>query len=275
LDVPIPYYQEGVANSSNGGSSLFRNVPDVSAVATQLVCVVGGAAVGCAGTSFATPLWAGFVALMNQQGQINGSPQVGFINPALYAVAGTGLYGSAFNDINDGSTNSNNGSVTGFPAVAGYDLATGLGSPQCGLIPALVGGLGGGGGGGGGGGSMVDVSATRTEFGFGPQVCVKGTGFARDGEVRVEYFGIPGRVGPLAGGGFTTVKPDGSFNMTPDTAPEIGVVSCTDAELVNTVTVAVTEKDSNGNIVGTGNGTMPADFWCDAGGSTNFNGGCP
>jgi hypothetical protein len=270
LDVPIPDYQKPVINSSNGGSGQFRNVPDVSAVATGMVCVVGGVAVGCAGTSFATPLWAAFVALMNQRGQINASPQVGFINPALYAVAGTGLYGNAFNDIKDGSTNSNNGSVTGFPAVTGYDLATGLGSPQCGLIPALVGGPGGG-----GGGNNVNVSATETQF--GPDVCVNGTGFVPGGVVRSEYFGIPGRVAPLPGGGFAaTVKPDGSFNLGVDTTNEGRLVTCNAAELGNTVTVTVSETDSNGNIIGTGNGTMPAAYWCGgAGVSTNFHGGCP
>ena len=277
LDVPIPDYQKGFINSSNGGSNQFRNIPDVSAVATGLVCVVGGAATPCAGTSFAAPLWAGFIALMNQQGQINASPQVGFINPAIYTVAGTGLYGTAFNDINDGSTNSNNGSVTGFAAVTGYDLATGLGSPQCGLIPALVGGPGGagGGGGGGGGGGAITVNVSATETQVGPDVCVKGTGFTPGGRARAEYFGVPRRVGPESGRS-ATVKPDGSFAMDIDTSSEHLVGSCNDAELGNTVTINVTETDTSNNVIGTGNTTMPAAYWCaNALLSTNLNGGCP
>ena len=39
------------------------------------------------GTSLAAPLWAGLMALANQQAAANGQPPVGFANPALYAIA--------------------------------------------------------------------------------------------------------------------------------------------------------------------------------------------
>ena len=38
------------------------------------------------GTSLAAPLWAGFMALVNQQAAANGQPPIGFVNPALYAI---------------------------------------------------------------------------------------------------------------------------------------------------------------------------------------------
>jgi len=39
------------------------------------------------GTSAAAPLWAAFTALINQQAAITSKPSVGFINPAIYALA--------------------------------------------------------------------------------------------------------------------------------------------------------------------------------------------
>jgi hypothetical protein len=39
-----------------------------------------------AGTSLAAPLWAGLMALANEQAAAKGQPPVGFANPALYAI---------------------------------------------------------------------------------------------------------------------------------------------------------------------------------------------
>jgi len=97
------------------------------------------------GTSAAAPLWAGFMALANQQAANNQVGRVGFVNPVLYEIGLTSglsgasnLYATSFNDVADGKFNSDNAAVKGFPAVAGYDLATGWGSPQCGLIQQLA-----------------------------------------------------------------------------------------------------------------------------------------
>ena len=90
------------------------------------------------GTSLAAPLWAGLVALANQQAAANGQPPVGFANPALYAIGKSTSYQSCFHDITTGS-NTNSSSPTKYRAVAGYDLCTGLGTPNGGnLIPALL-----------------------------------------------------------------------------------------------------------------------------------------
>ncbi len=135
--IPIPTWQQlsGVITSANKGSTTLRNSPDVSAEANFdfYVCSdQSGCGGGWGGTSFAAPMWAGYMALVNQQALTNGNPLLGFINPAIYQLAVGSGYGAAFHDVTSG----NNGE----PATAGYDLATGLGSPNgTGLIEALAG----------------------------------------------------------------------------------------------------------------------------------------
>ena len=141
----IPSWQQvkGVINSSNQGSTTLRNSPDVAAEANfDNPTVVNGTFVtGYGGTSFATPRWAGFLALVNEQSVANGRGTVGFINPALYALGLSKSYSSAFHDITSGSSNPPaSGSGSGFNAVPGYDLVTGWGSPAgAGLINQLAG----------------------------------------------------------------------------------------------------------------------------------------
>src|ERR1035437_10385172 len=81
----------------------------------------GTAIGGTGGTSAASPLWAGFMALVNQQAASQGKGPVGFVNPAIYAL-GKGpraTYTSCFHDIVTGNTyNSQN--PTRYPAVTGY-----------------------------------------------------------------------------------------------------------------------------------------------------------
>jgi len=129
-DVAIPSWQVGVANSSNDGSTTLRNVPDVAAESNfdNYLCVQGSCGGGWGGTSFATPRWAGFLALVNQQAEANGASSLGFINPALYSIGEGSNYGSDFHDITSG--NNNNGNGVSYNAVAGYDLVTGWGSPN-------------------------------------------------------------------------------------------------------------------------------------------------
>ena len=135
--IAIPAWQQlpGVINSGNKGSTTLRNSPDVAAEANFdfYVCSdQSGCAEGWGGTSFAAPMWAGYMALVNQQAVANGNPLLGFINPIIYPLALGSGYATAFHDITSGSN--------GFSAVAGYDLATGWGSPNgSGLINALAG----------------------------------------------------------------------------------------------------------------------------------------
>src|ERR1700683_1611765 len=138
--IAIPSWQQlsGVINSSNHGSTTLRNGPDVSANAnfTFYVCAdqTTCTANDYGGTSFATPMWAGYIALVNQQLAANGDPTIGFINPTIYAQNVTSSYATDFHDITSGTSGS-------FSAVTGYDLVTGWGSPNgVGLINALSGG---------------------------------------------------------------------------------------------------------------------------------------
>jgi uncharacterized repeat protein (TIGR01451 family) len=92
-----------------------------------------------AGTSAATPLWAAFTALVNQQATNSSHAPVGFLNPALYAIAVSPTnYAACFNDITTGN-NTWSGSPNLFYAVTNYDLCTGLGTPSgTNLINALL-----------------------------------------------------------------------------------------------------------------------------------------
>ncbi|MFI5167634.1 MAG: protease pro-enzyme activation domain-containing protein [Thermoanaerobaculales bacterium] len=137
--IPIPSWQaqSGVINSSNRGSTTLRNGPDVSANAnfTFYVCAdqTNCTANSYGGTSFAAPMWAGYLALINQQVVANGNAVLGFINPALYSIGLGSSYGTDFHDITSGTSGS-------YSAVTGYDLVTGWGSPNgTGLINALAG----------------------------------------------------------------------------------------------------------------------------------------
>lgn len=126
---PIPSWQQGVNMSSNQGSTNWRNLPDVALTADNVWVVYDdGASAIFGGTSCAAPLWAGFTALVNQQGAANGRPPQGFINPAIYTLCESSNYGAAFHDIVTGN-NTSFYSPTAFLAVPGYDLCTGWGTP--------------------------------------------------------------------------------------------------------------------------------------------------
>jgi kumamolisin len=136
--IAIPSWQQlsGVINSSNKGSTTYRNGPDVSANANFTFYTCGDQQ-ACqsnywGGTSFAAPMWAAYIALVNQQLAINSKPTIGFINPTIYAENVTSSYDSDFHDITSGTSGS-------YSAVTGFDLVTGWGSPNTGLIAALTG----------------------------------------------------------------------------------------------------------------------------------------
>ena len=132
----IPTWQTATANGCSSCSKTYRNAPDVSANAnfTFYVCAdqTTCTANTYGGTSFAAPMWAGYLALANQQSVANSGTVLGFINPTLYTIGLGSNYHTDFHDITSGSN--------GFSATAGYDLATGWGSPNgSGLINDLTG----------------------------------------------------------------------------------------------------------------------------------------
>jgi hypothetical protein len=128
--------------------TLCREAPDVSAQADEFTGAVTifGKSLGygnpngwetIGGTSSATPIWAAMLALVDASSfctgeTINGVQDSGFASPILYGVAANpAAYKASFNDIKSGNNDDfglDNGLV--FPARAGYDMASGLGSPR-------------------------------------------------------------------------------------------------------------------------------------------------
>ncbi|MGA2245988.1 MAG: protease pro-enzyme activation domain-containing protein [Verrucomicrobiota bacterium] len=134
----IPSWQQAVNLSASFGSSSHRNIPDVSMVADNIQVIYdNGTTNGFYGTSCAAPLWAGFMALVNQQAASASQPPAGFLNPAIYAIGASSNYSVMFHDISTGN-NFSSSSPNLFPAVPGYDLCTGWGTPNgSNLINAL------------------------------------------------------------------------------------------------------------------------------------------
>jgi subtilase family serine protease len=128
-------------------SSKYRMVPDLAAFADEspgypIVCSSG--VQGCSGsgqtiafvggTSAAAPLVAGMVALWTQQAQAQGLPRPGFVPPLLYTMAQRSP--QAFLDITTGTNAVFGGSS--YPAGAGFDLASGWGSPFANAVAGLL-----------------------------------------------------------------------------------------------------------------------------------------
>ena len=94
------------------------------------------------GTSFATPIFAGMLALLGEaKGYTTGQ---GLINPTLYTLASNSTtYAAAFHDITSGNNyctagttycSTTSGSTTHYNTNAGYDPVTGLGSIDLGIL---------------------------------------------------------------------------------------------------------------------------------------------
>jgi subtilase family serine protease len=140
-----PTFQQGLPTTDQQLLNHRRGVPDVSSSADPAI------GLGCFasfsffapsefvgnGTSAGSPLWAGLTAIANQMA---GHP-LGYLNLALYKVAGGSNYTRDFHDITVGnnSTNDKGVSVAGYDAVQGWDPMTGLGTPNAQyLLPDLI-----------------------------------------------------------------------------------------------------------------------------------------
>jgi kumamolisin len=114
---PLPSYQASAKVPDNVDThAAGRGVPDVCGDAdpqTGYQIRVDGSDEVVGGTSAVAPLWAGLIALLNQE---LGAP-LGFVQPRLYPLLGT----ASFHDITQG----NNGAYAAGP---GWDACTGLGS---------------------------------------------------------------------------------------------------------------------------------------------------
>lgn len=111
-----------------------RGYPDVSALAGMQnpYCVASFLkfeAVG--GTSAAAPVVAAIFARLNGIRLAAGGKPMGFLNPFIYQNS------AAFNDVRLG-INTGGGMAGGFKAIAGWDPATGLGTPDFSKLSKLV-----------------------------------------------------------------------------------------------------------------------------------------
>lgn len=129
-DWAMPSWQTGpgVVSSSSSGSpcgdsgGLCREVPDVSADAGTCYATFVLGSWGCsAGTSASTPTWAALMVLIDASSRSCSTDPVGFVNRRLYTLAKSNP--EDFNDVTSG----NNGY---YAATSGYDMVTGLGSPE-------------------------------------------------------------------------------------------------------------------------------------------------
>ena len=104
-----------------------RGYPDVSALAGEQnpYCIgVGSMMMGIAGTSAATPVVAAIFARLNAARLGAGGKPLGFLNPWIYKNA------AAFNDVTHGVNDEGSKTHGGFAASAGWDPATGVGTPN-------------------------------------------------------------------------------------------------------------------------------------------------
>jgi subtilase family serine protease len=128
LFFPAPTYQGGLGLSA-------RTTPDVAynAAIHGGVLVANSSVFGfpvffiVGGTSAGSPQWAAIIALANQ---LAGRP-LGFLNAAIYKLAHSSTYPNDFHDITVGS-NQMPGTAAGFSAGAGWDKASGWGTPNVG-----------------------------------------------------------------------------------------------------------------------------------------------
>ncbi len=133
-----PYWQtgNGVISPSSSGAPCGKGpgyycmeVPDVSLDAGADYAMYVGGWGGNWGTSLAAPTWAAMTALIDDSSTSCRNAPVGWINPELYQLAT-----STPADFNDITAGNNNGGAKVHPgdydATAGYDMATGLGSPE-------------------------------------------------------------------------------------------------------------------------------------------------
>jgi subtilase family serine protease len=128
------YFARSPYQSGPGLNNAHRMVPDVSANADPVTgysvyCSI--AAAGCpdsgwvtvGGTSAATPLWAALAALMNQYLTNAHKPTLGSAGAVLYRLYNTAQTYAPYHDVTTGKN-------LYYEAATGYDLATGMGTPD-------------------------------------------------------------------------------------------------------------------------------------------------
>ena len=235
--ITIPTYQVGLNAANPEVSTTSRNLPDVALTATNLYIVTSncngvdspgatGAPVPGAmppmtiaacppaqvtsgiqrvvgGVSGSGPLWAGLIALMNQQAEAAGLARVGFLNPAVYQIGNDPMrYANAFHDIGaGGGETAPNLCGTTYNSQVGYDLTTGWGTPTCGLFndinkrPA----------------NTPSVVVVATEGQQGVRFCIQGLGWPPGAAIAFKFLDLPNNQGQVNSIETAPVGSDGMF----------------------------------------------------------------
>jgi subtilase family serine protease len=133
-----PAYQDGGPRISTA-----RGVPDVAGEADDqggwpsVFAAAGWPDAAAEGTTASAALWGGLMALADQDAHHD----LGFVNPAIYRIAGSSSYHKAFHDITTG----NNillmpypARTTGYRAGPGWDPVTGWGTPDAQVLVPLL-----------------------------------------------------------------------------------------------------------------------------------------
>jgi len=133
-----PNWQTGPGTTSTFSNGM-REVPDIADPAdpnTGYVIYTGGSWALYGGTSGAAPLTAAGFALINQALVARVGHRLGFTNPSLYRILTNAP--SVYHDVTSGNNCAQGPDCTNagnvYPATAGYDLATGVGTPKIGAI---------------------------------------------------------------------------------------------------------------------------------------------
>jgi hypothetical protein len=274
--TPTPLYQAPFARALGVGN---RMLPDVS-MTVSAGFFFDGTFGATFGTSVSAPLFAGWMALANEQSRALGIAPAGFVNPFLYTVGGaaTPIYEASFHDIADGHHNAGScptagGGIcasgwtvsttsTSYTAVAGYDMATGLGTPRCHLLdelgtstiqaPAPDGGADAGAGDAGSDAlAAPSIAVVATEGGRGVMFCMQGGGFPEGSQVQFKYLALPGGLQPMnqvsaplivgLGGRYTNY--DMTFGGGASSLYGFNTVNCSADDLTKSMTVQVTQVD--------------------------------
>ena len=211
---PRPSYQPLAANPH-------RAVPDLAYPANPsaggVVVVFQGAWNSFGGTSVAAPTTAGLFADTNQ-GCFN---QLGRVGPALYA-AGLPLGNGNFTDITSGDNDFTSTNGGNYPALVGYDTASGLGTPvDQDLSIALQGADGCP--------SVAAVSPDTGPVAGGGAVTISGGGFANATSVT---FGS-------AGAGRILAQTETTITVVP---PKASYALCVDVTVANSQGVSATSE---------------------------------
>lgn len=121
---------EGMPDASKYRST-GRGFPDIAAQSKNFMVVLDMIPNPVDGTSCSAPTVAGIISLLNDLRLQKGQSSLGFLPPLIY-----GKWAAAVNDIVGGS---NPGCDTnGFPAVAGWDAVTGMGTPNYQKMASVV-----------------------------------------------------------------------------------------------------------------------------------------